>query len=589
MKLLSSIDNLKVVKNSGISGFLKNINMSKKLFIIPGISIALVSLLCIILFFGMSRQKSLLNYLVNNIMKEYQFNLALSKDLFIINSNLYKALAWKSSGYDPLDVNKLSEIQKEKIDQLISRFDRQKLDTNSAYYKDIKDLLVYYKSRVEQNGEYLKEGDVAAASLTLGSGEYRTDTYYEKSEAFLKEMEIKSDDLARKSTMSFITFMFVVAVIAGTTVALILLVSAYIIRTIVKPVKDTVMILKDISEGEGDLTRTLEVSTGDEIGELARLFNKFTLNIRDVVAKVLDISKQLAYSSETLSASTETFSENAQGQAASAEQITASTEEIQANISIIAQGSAEQYENVSSLISKIESLSALIMSMDIKIEESSTLSDSMYSEAKSREESLKHMSDSMININKSSKEMTNIINIINDISDKINLLSLNAAIEAARAGDAGRGFAVVADEISKLADQTAQSLKDIGHLIKTSEDEINRGIGNVNETMGTITNVITGVNSISEMMKNIKNDMTRQKETNTEVINEVKIVGARSEEIKLSISEQKIAMKEIMNSISNISELNQNNSAEAEEIAASSTNLEDLAKAQEKLVAFFKV
>lgn len=575
--------------NSGISGFIKNLKMTKKIFIIPGISIIMISLLLIILFIGMVKQKGLVDYVVNNIMKEYQLNLALSKDFFVINSNVYKALVWKSSGYDDQDVKKVLEQQTENADKLIEKFKKIKINENSEYYKEMNELLEGYQFNIKMTTVHLLSGDVATASMTFGSGDFRTNKFYERSEKFLKDMEIKSNELVRKSTINFLSFMFFVGVLSAGTIVFIIILSIYITRVIVKPIKDTVEILKDISDGDGDLTKKLVVNTGDEIGEFAGLFNNFIQKIREVVAKVHEISVQLTASSQDLSESTGSFSENAQGQAASSEEITASTEEIQANISIIAEGSSEQYDSVVSLIDRIEQLSAIIKSMDIKIGESSNLSESMYSEVRSREQSLKYMSESMVNINKSSMEMTNIINIINDISEKINLLSLNAAIEAARAGDAGRGFAVVADEISKLADQTAQSLKDIGSLIKTSESEIKRGIENVNETLDTITNVINGVNSISDMMKNIKAEMIKQKEINEDVITEVSTVGRRSEEIKLSIDEQKIAMREIMSSITNISDLTQNNSAGAEEIAASASNLKELAKVQNELVDFFKV
>jgi methyl-accepting chemotaxis protein len=107
------------------------------------------------------------------------------------------------------------------------------------------------------------------------------------------------------------------------------------------------------------------------------------------------------------------------------------------------------------------------------------------------------MDDGMKKIGASSGEMTGIVEIINSISDQINLLSLNAAIEAARAGDAGRGFAVVADAISKLADQTATSIKDIDGLIRANTEEIERGISNARTTIETISGIIEGVESIN--------------------------------------------------------------------------------------------
>jgi methyl-accepting chemotaxis protein len=567
--------------------------MNKKMLLTPLAAIIIISFMGLMFFTGLISQRSTLNSILNVRFNIYQQSAEISTSTTAVHANIYKILNLMTSNFDQQQITKLSDEQWIALDSVIAKINTL---LNSNLLTDEEKTL--YQDSLKNAVEYK---DKAVEALTTAAYDMNTgtimmgmcdDQYNILSENLKKIMTMQNElstsqgNRAKNSLGVFIsiTVLFIIASIVMTT-----FISLFITRVIVNPIKKTIAILKDISEGEGDLTKTLEVRTSDEIGELARLFNQFILKIRNVVLKVKDTSIQLSESSDHLSSSTNTFSENAQGQAASTEEITASIEEIQANINIIAQGSTEQYESVTSLITKIEMLSDIILSMDLKVEESSTLSESMYSEARSREQSLKYMSESMININKSSKEMTNIINIIHDISEKINLLSLNAAIEAARAGDAGRGFAVVADEISKLADQTAQSLKDIGTLIKTSEDEINRGINNVNETFDTITHVINGVNSISDMMKNIKTDMNNQKITNAEVISEVKIVGERSEEIKFSIDEQKSAMREIMSSITNISDLTQNNSAEAEEMAADATNLADLASAQNKLVDFFHV
>ena len=114
----------------------------------------------------------------------------------------------------------------------------------------------------------------------------------------------------------------------------------------------------------------------------------------------------------------------------------------------------------------------IILEMGQKTRDTSSLTESISDQARTGSKSLEDMNESITKISASSGEVKNIIGIINDISDKINLLSLNAAIEAARAGEAGRGFAVVADEISKLADQTAQSIKGISDLIRENDSEI---------------------------------------------------------------------------------------------------------------------
>lgn len=195
----------------------------------------------------------------------------------------------------------------------------------------------------------------------------------------------------------------------------------------------------------------------------------------------------------------------------------------------------------------------------------------------------------MTAITESSKDMMNIIKIINDISEQINLLSLNAAIEAARAGDAGRGFAVVADEISKLADQTAQSLKDIDRLIHQNGEEIEKGKGSIDMTTATIQDVTDGITAMAEKIQGISTSMSRQLNVYQDVRSQADIVRTRSEEITNSVDEQKIAMKEIMMSVSNINELTQSNAAGAEQMASNSENVATMSKKLKSDLGFFKV
>jgi methyl-accepting chemotaxis protein len=173
--------------------------------------------------------------------------------------------------------------------------------------------------------------------------------------------------------------------------------------------------------------------------------------------------------------------------------------------------------------------------------------------------------------------MSNILNIINDISDKINLLSLNASIEAARAGDAGRGFAVVAEEISKLADQTSASVKDIDRLIKKSESEVGKGMVSVAETITAIGKIIAGVSSIKEMVININHATGQHLESNGRVIKEAESVKAKSEYIKEAAFIQNKASEEMVNAITNANEISQSNASSSQEISDLSVSISDMA------------
>ena len=199
------------------------------------------------------------------------------------------------------------------------------------------------------------------------------------------------------------------------------------------------------------------------------------------------------------------------------------------------------------------------------------------------------MNETMNSIGKSSGEITGISAIINDISDKINLLSLNAAIEAARAGDYGRGFAVVADEISKLADQTATSIKTIGALIVNNDHEIRTGIQNVAQVINTINIIIKDIDVIVNQITALSDTVARQARENAIAFESVESVRLQSEQIKMAMDEQKRAIDEISNTIGAINELAQKNAARGLDITETAKKLVDNVNSMNKEIEEFQV
>ncbi len=257
--------------------------------------------------------------------------------------------------------------------------------------------------------------------------------------------------------------------------------------------------------------------------------------------------------------------------------MSATIEEISAVIEKNALNSNEQYENLTGLTSKLDSLSSTIKEMGNKINQTLALAEKISLTAQSGESSIKSTNQIMHKINESSNKMTGILEIINTISDQTNLLSLNAAIEAARAGDAGRGFAVVADEISKLADKTASSLKDIDSLIKMNVEEINKGTSTMDDTVVVINDIISGVNSVSDMIKEIDNYMKTQISINNEVNENADFVKNSSNQIKLATEEQKNAISEMSKTIFSVSEITQVNALETQKILSNAKEIKKMA------------
>jgi methyl-accepting chemotaxis protein len=346
-------------------------------------------------------------------------------------------------------------------------------------------------------------------------------------------------------------------------------------------------LLDEISHGE--LGGEISIGSLDEIGKMTLRLGIFRTTIRDLISQMQLSAGRVASSSEEMSATTSSFSNNAQSQAASAEEISSTVEEVSASAENISRESIQQYDNIEKLVARIRNLSESIGGVNAKMRETRTVSLSMAQNATRGNDLMRTMSVGMDTIMSSSLEMKNIVGIIRDISDQINLLSLNAAIEAARAGDAGKGFAVVADEVSKLADQTASSLREIEALIAGSATEIQKARDGSRETIEMIGTIIDGVSSISVMMESLAGEVDEQIDVNRAVSDNAETLKQRFVEIRTSTEEQKNAMDEIVSSITHINDLAQSNATGATEIEDNANDLASMAETMKKVSDYFKI
>ncbi|MBP9042786.1 MAG: hypothetical protein KBG49_04780 [Spirochaetes bacterium] len=330
-------------------------------------------------------------------------------------------------------------------------------------------------------------------------------------------------------------------------------------------------------------------SDRDEIGILILSFRYLVLKLREIVSLASDVSVNLASASNELSATANTFSTNAQNQAAAVEEVNATVEEISAGSEGIAEIAETQANNLNRLTESIRELAKGLGEIGNIIDDTVSKIMIITKQANESETSIRMMTDSMMTIAKSSTDMTNIIDMITTIADQINLLSLNAAIEAARAGDAGKGFAVVADEISKLADQTQMSIKDINNIIRGNETEISRTLSGVEDTTTKIKYIIDGINSIANVMADIQKFMQERVEESSRVAIDVEKTQEKSEKIRVATTEQKIGIEEIVKSMSAISESTQVNAEGTEEMAKNSDSILEMAEKLKGHMSYFKL
>lgn len=313
---------------------------------------------------------------------------------------------------------------------------------------------------------------------------------------------------------------------------------------------------------------------------------------REINEKLMEsmknVSARLDDSSTDLSGDASVFAENIQGQASSIEEITATMEEISSGSEQVSVAAQRQSELMAGLMERMNGLVELAHDMEDRISATIRRTEAIATMARTGEGNIGRMDASMSEIDSTSKEMAGILGIINDISDRINLLSLNASIEAARAGDYGRGFAVVADEIAKLADQTSSSVKEIAALIATSEAEVGKGAAAVQDTVKVMREILAGVEESNRMIETINAAMVKSIDSTMEAHGAANTVKERSEEITTASIEQKTAAVEIMNTITDINQMSQTNAAKAEDITGHSRDIASMAKDLREKIASLK-
>jgi methyl-accepting chemotaxis protein len=277
------------------------------------------------------------------------------------------------------------------------------------------------------------------------------------------------DRVRSKIAWTFLGLTLIALLVGGTGTYLV------VRHTISRPTKRMIALAKDLADGEGDLTKRLDVRSEDEIGEMARWFNTFLDKIRDLVAQVKVAAVQVASASQQLSSAASQLSDGSQEQAASLEETAASLEEITATVKQAAESAGQANKLAAESRGAAEKGGQVVTSAV----------------------------NAMGEIDRASKKIADIITTIHQIAFQTNLLALNAAVEAARAGEQGRGFAVVASEVRSLAQRSATAAKEIRELIEDSVAKVQAGSTLVNQSGQTLKTIVSSVKEVTTIIADI--------------------------------------------------------------------------------------
>jgi methyl-accepting chemotaxis protein len=395
--------------------------------------------------------------------------------------------------------------------------------------KAIGDTLPGYEKAAEEVAQAIGANDVALASTRLlGMAEIAA----QMSKAINQACDVNEANAAEVFQANQQAYQASRSLVIGVVTAALLLgiiLSIVIARGFSVPLGHAVAVLERVADG--DLTVRSEVHTKDEVGRMADALNRAMEKLEFTMQEVADSAANASSSSQQLAAAAEAIASGAQEQAASLEETSASLEEITAAV----RQSADNAQQASQLANG--SKDSALQGQDVVAKAITAMSE----------------------INSSSAKISDIISTIDEIAFQTNLLAVNAAVEAARAGDEGRGFAVVASEVRSLAQRSAVAAKEIKVLIQDSLHKVEAGSGLVNRSGETLQGIVGSVKRVTD------------------------IVG----EMAASAGEQSTGIEQVNTAMTQMDQVTQSNSAQTEELSATAESLSEQASHLMELVSTF--
>ncbi|MCF5029053.1 HAMP domain-containing methyl-accepting chemotaxis protein [Pseudomonas syringae] len=350
-------------------------------------------------------------------------------------------------------------------------------------------------------------------------------------------------------------------IIAATALAMVLgILAAWVItRQITTPLQETLEVVERVASG--DLSRNLKVDRKDELGKLQATIQRMTVSLRELVGGIRDGVTQIASAAEELSAVTEQTSAGVNSQKVETDQVATAMHEMTATVQEVARNAEEASEAA--------------VAADRQARDGERVVNEAIAQIERLASAVGNSSEAMGALKQESDKIGSVLDVIKSVAEQTNLLALNAAIEAARAGEAGRGFAVVADEVRSLAQRTQKSTEEIEALIARLQSG---------------TQQATTVMDSSRELSTSSVELTRRAGGSlANITKTVSSIQAMNQQIAAAAEEQSATAEEINRSIINVRDVSEQTSAASEETAASSVELARLGNHLQVLVSRFTV
>lgn len=419
-----------------------------------------------------------------------------------------------------------------------------------------------YRSMLDQELQLRRAGKIKDA-IDLASSSHTSELRAElrkEVDAFIAYQQEKKADAVKQQASIESNAQIFVAVLSLAALALGTVATLYLSRSLSAQVAAMVGMIQEIASNNLGVD-DIPVASEDEVGRASRALNTMKNNLRGMIQSIAQTAEHVASASEQISSSAAQQAQSADTQKDQASQVATAMQEMSSTVQQVSENSNRAAE-----ASRQAAETALHggRTVDESLAKMRLIATAVSGTAKKVEE-----------LGKRSDEIGRIVGVIDDIADQTNLLALNAAIEAARAGEQGRGFAVVADEVRKLAERTTSATKEIAHMIKNIQDETRVAV----TAMETGTRQVEeGVHSTVEAGKSLK-----------QIIEMAEQVGEMITHIATAATEQSSASEQVNQSMDQIARLVQESAAGSQESAKACQHLSGLALDLQKMVSDFRL
>ena len=346
---------------------------------------------------------------------------------------------------------------------------------------------------------------------------------------------------------------------------------------IVRPIRSITKNAEEIANGNLAVD-IVQVKTRDEVATLQKSFEQMTLNLREVITHVSDSSNQVAASAEELMASADETMKGTELISTSIQQVSEGAEH-QTNMAQESARSAEESSTAVTLIAeKAKDTMKITVATNEKTMQGSAFVQDTVAQMRLINEAVLETDMALVTLNERSKEIVNILKLITDIADQTNLLALNAAIEAARAGEAGKGFAVVADEVRKLSEQTRKSVSDISDIATEIEIETKKTVNSITGVKEKVDSGLTIAHNTEITFQEILTSVEQVKEQVGDISSITNNIHIIVKDVASHANNMSTVASDTFDSSSSVAAASEEQLASMEEVTAAAISLANLAE-----------